>query len=182
MTPDYDAPNLAAHAEDIAPAESSPSPIANTFKGPNGMRAGWRLLLFVVFWIATVLAMQFVLLHIPSAAAWLKAQDPHVMTPSTAIVGEALMLFALIVATLLMTLIEKRTYADYHFPLNQAFGKRFWQGVPYGFAMLSLLMALIAAFRGFSLGTLALSGADAFKYGLLFGITFFMVGLFEEFS
>ena len=65
------------------------------------------------------------------------------MTPLTATTGEALMLFALIVATLLMTLIEKRTYADYHLPLNQAFGKRFWQGIPYGFAMLSLLMALL---------------------------------------
>lgn len=182
MTPDYDAPNLAAHAEDIAPAESSPSPIANTFKGPNGMRAGWRLLLFVVFWIATMLAMQFVLLHIPSAAAWLKAQDPHVMSPPAAIAGEAMMLTALVVATLLMTLIEKRTYADYHFPLNQAFGKRFWQGIPYGFAMLSLLMVLIAAFRGFSLGNMALSGADALKFGAAYGVVFIMVGLFEEFS
>jgi membrane protease YdiL (CAAX protease family) len=179
---DIDATQLDAHAAETTPAHSSRSPMGNVFMGPHGIRAGWRLLLFIVFWLATVLAMQFVLLHIPSAAAWLKAQDPHVMTPSTAIVGEALMLFALIVATLLMTLIEKRTYADYHFPLNQAFGKRFWQGVPYGFAMLSLLMALIAAFRGFSLGNLALSGPDALKFGAAYGAAFIMVGIFEEFS
>jgi uncharacterized protein len=182
MTPDYDATNLAAHAGDVAPARSSPSPVANIFKGPNGIRAGWRLLLFMVFWFGTILATQFVILHIPGVAAWQKAQDPHVMTPLTATTGEALMLFALIVATLLMTLIEKRTYADYHLPLNQAFGKRFWQGIPYGFAMLSLLMALIAVFHGFSLDGLALSDADAVKFGLSYGIAFIMVGLFEEFS
>ena len=101
MSPDYDAANLAAHPGGIAPAQSSPSPLANIFKGPNGIRAGWRLLLFVVFWLATMLAMQFVLLHIPSAAAWLRAQDPHAMTPSSAIFGEALMVSALLVATLL---------------------------------------------------------------------------------
>ncbi|MFZ1971369.1 MAG: type II CAAX endopeptidase family protein [Candidatus Acidiferrales bacterium] len=182
MTPDIEATHLDAHAGDIVPAQSSRSPIANIFMGPNGIRAGWRLLLFVVFWLGTILAIQFVVLHIPSAAAWLKAQDPHVMTPQSAIASEAMMLTALIVATLLMTLIEKRTYADYFFPLDQAFAKRFWQGVPYGFAMLSLLMVLIAAFRGFSLGSIALSGADALKFGAAYGVVFIMVGLFEEFS
>ena len=80
-----------------------------------------------------------------------------------------------------MTLIEKRTYADYYLPPKQFLGKRFWQGVPYGFAMLSLLLILIAAFHGFSLGSLALSGADALKFGALYGLSFLMVGIFEEF-
>ena len=92
------------------------------------------------------------------------------------------MLFALLMATAVMALIEKRTYADYYLPLSQFLGKRFWQGVPYGFAMLSLALGLIAALHGFSLGTVALSGADALKYGGLYGIAFLMVGLFEEFS
>jgi uncharacterized protein len=99
-----------------------------------------------------------------------------------AIFSEAIMLFALLVATAVMTLIEKRTYADYYLPLNQFLGKRFWQGVPYGFAMLSLALGVIAALHGFSLGNLALSGADALKYGGLYAIAFLMVGLFEEFS
>ena len=71
----------------------------------------------------------------------------------------------LLVATAVMALIEKRTYADYYLPLNQFLGKRFWQGVPYGFAMLSLALGLIAALHGFSLGSVALSGAEALKYG-----------------
>lgn len=48
-------------------------------------------------------------------------------------------------------------------PPGEAFGKCFWQGVPLGLAMLSLLMGLIAIFRGFSFGGLAISGTDAVK-------------------
>jgi hypothetical protein len=182
MTPDIDATHLDAHAGEITPAQPPSSSAGNLFRGPSGIRPGWRLLLFFVFWFAMMLSMRFVLLHIPSAAAWLKSQDPQVMTPANAIISESLMLTALIVATLLMTVIEKRTYADYYLPPNQAFGKRFWQGIPYGFAMLSLLLVLIAAFRGFSLGDLALAGTDVLKFGGLYGIAFIMVGMFEEFS
>jgi membrane protease YdiL (CAAX protease family) len=182
MTPDYDATNLAAHAGDVAPAETSPSPIASIFKGPNGIRVGWRLLLFIAFFVAFVSSMNFGLRLIPSAHAWVKAQNPQIMTPSFTIVEEGIAGLSLIAAAALMSLIEKRTFADYYFPPNEAFGKHFWQGVPYGFAMLSLLMVLIAAFRGFSSGGLALSGADALKFGTAYGVGFILVGLFEEFS
>lgn len=158
------------------------SGFANVFMGPNGIRAGWRLLLFLVFWFVVVGATAFAILHIPSVIAWQKAQDPHLTTPATMLSNEGLMLFGLFVATFLMSLIEKRTYADYYLPPTQTLGKRFWQGVPYGFAMLSLLLAIIAMFHGFSLGDLALDSGDALKYGVLYGIAFLMVGLFEEFS
>jgi membrane protease YdiL (CAAX protease family) len=182
MTPDYDATNLAPHAGDIAPAESSRSPIANIFKGPNGIRAGWRLLLFIAFFLAIANGIGFGLRLVPSAHEWMKAQNRQVMTPSSMFVEEGIAVFSLMVAVLLMSRIEKRSFADYYLPADQAFGKRFWQGIPYGFAMLSLLMVLIAAFRGFSLGGLALSGADALKFGAAYGVAFILVGLFEEFS
>jgi membrane protease YdiL (CAAX protease family) len=174
--------NLPAAAGEIHPAGAQSSRIENIFRGPQGIRAGWRLLLFIFLWLACVRAEGFTLKHVPGVDAWFKAQDPKVMTPPVAIVSEGIMLFALLVATSVMALIEKHTYADYHLPLNQAFGKRFWQGVPYGFAMLSLALGLIAALHGFSLGSVALSGGDALKYGGLYGIVFLMVGLFEEFS
>ncbi len=124
----------------------------------------------------------FTLKHVPGVDAWFKTQDPNVFTPPLAIFSESILLFGLVVATSVMALIEKRTYTDYYLPMNQFLGKKFWQGVPYGFAMLSLLLVLIAAFHGFSLGNVALSGADALKFGALYGIAFLMVGMFEEFS
>jgi uncharacterized protein len=182
MTTNGDTTSLPVPGGELRPVATQPSTVRYIFTGPNGIRAGWRLAMFIAFWMITVVATQFCLLHIPGVRAWQKAQDPHIMSPATAVIGEALMLFALVVATLLMTVIEKRTYADYYLPLNQAFGKRFWQGVPYGFAMLSLLLVLITAFHGFTLGDIALSSGAALKYGAIYGFAFVLVGLFEEFS
>ena len=169
-------------AGEIHPAETQRPATENFFMGPNGMRAGWRLLIFIFLMFVCLKTEGFTLKHIPGVDAWFKAQNPNVMTPTTTIAFEGITLLALVISTAVMALIEKRTYADYYLPLKQAFGKRFWQGVPYGFVMLSLLLVLIAAFHGFALGNLALSGADALKYGALYGIGFLMVGLFEEFS
>ena len=165
------------------PAQPPPrSGFANIFLGPNGIRAGWRLLLFLIFVFCIGGGIQAGLRHIPSLAAWQKAQDPHVMNPAGQIIGEGLAAFSLLIGAWLMSLIEKRRFADYFLPPREAFGKRFWQGVPYGFAMLSLLLAVIAAFHGFSLGTLALSPVEAVHFGLLYGIGFILVGFTEEFS
>jgi uncharacterized protein len=182
MTPDINATHLDAHAAETAPVQSSRSPMGNIFMGPNGIRPGWRLLIFVAFFIAIVSSINFGLRLVPSVHAWVKTQNPQVMTPSFMILEEGIAVLSLILAALLMSVIEKRTFADYYLPPDEAFGKRFWQGAPYGFAMLSLLMVLIAAFRGFSLGGLALSGADALKFGAAYGVAFILVGLFEEFS
>ena len=182
MTTNGETNSLPAPAGEFHPAQAQRSGIENVFMGTRGIRSGWRLLLFIFLMFVCLKAEGFTLKHIPGVDAWFKAQNPNVMTPTTTMAFEGITLLALVISTGVMALIEKRTYADYYLPLNQFFGKRFWQGVPYGFAMLSLALALIAAFHGFALGNLALSGADALKYGALYGIGFLMVGLFEEFS
>jgi len=180
MTANDEASGLPAPVGELHPSGAPRSGMENIFMGPGGIRSGWRLLIFIFLMLACLKAEGFTLKHIPGVDAWFKAQDPNVFTPAIAILSESILLFGLVVATAVMALIEKRTYADYYLPLNQFLGKRFWQGVPYGFAMLSLLLVLIAAFRGFSLGGMALSGADALKFGALYGIAFLMVGLVEE--
>jgi membrane protease YdiL (CAAX protease family) len=180
MTTNGETTSLPEAAGEFNPAGAQRSGMENIFMGPSGMRSGWRLLIFIFLLLACLKAEGFTLKHIPGVDAWFKAQDPNVFTPAIAILSESILLFGLVVATAVMALIEKRTYADYYLPMNQFLGKRFWQGVPYGFAMLSLLLVLIAAFRGFSLGGMALSGADALKFGALYGIAFLMVGLVEE--
>ncbi len=180
MTTNGETSGLPAPAGEFHPAGAQRSGMENIFMGPHGMRSGWRLLIFIFLMLACLKGEGFTLKHIPGVNAWFKAQDPNVFTPAVAIFSESILLFGLVVATAVMALIEKRTYADYYLPMNQFLGKRFWQGVPYGFAMLSLLLVLIAAFRGFSLGGMALSGADALKFGALYGIAFLMVGLVEE--
>ncbi|MFY9801694.1 MAG: CPBP family intramembrane glutamic endopeptidase [Candidatus Acidiferrales bacterium] len=178
MTPEYEATNPAAHSGEIAPAHSAPSAVENIFKGPNGIRAGWRLLIFIALFMAMIRGVDL----IPAVHAFTHAQDRQTMTPASLIVLEGVSVLCLLVAAFVMSRIEKRTFADYYLPPNRAFGKRFWQGIPYGFAMLSLLLVLIAAFRGFSLEGWALAGTEALKYGALYGVGFILVGIFEEFS
>ncbi|HEY0703044.1 MAG TPA: CPBP family intramembrane glutamic endopeptidase [Candidatus Acidoferrales bacterium] len=170
-----------AYAASIEPAPA-PSEATGIFKGPNGLRAGWRLLIFFAILFILSLGLNFTIRHIPSLAAAMKPQSSNEMTPATVIFGEGSAVFLLLVALSIMALIEKRSFADYYLPLSEAFAKRFWQGIPYGFAMLSLLLATIAALHGFSLQGFALGGAVALEYGALYGIGFILVAMFEEFA
>lgn len=163
----------------LSPVPAKPSAIQTIFLGPNGIRAGWRLLMFFLL-VAAILA---TMVRIPPVRAFVRAHPPSQFTAVGLIGNEFLLqLFPVLLAAGIMTLIEKRSFADYGMPLNQAFGKRFWQGVPMGFVMLSVLLLLIAAFHGFSLDGIALSGTDALKSGLLYFLGFILVGVFEEFA
>lgn len=167
---------------EFVPEHAKRSTIGNIFVGPNGIRAGWRLLIFLAFIVGIAQGFGFIFHHIPAVSAWHHALPKNEMIASGLVFDEGFTFLALLIAAFLMSLIEKRSFADYYLPPNQAFGKRFWQGVPYGLVMLSLLMVTIAAFHGFSIQGFAVIGSEAVKYGVLYGIGFILVGLFEEFS
>ena len=177
-------PEITSNDSGKQPIEINPAGAAQTttdriFLGPNGLRAGWRVLVFLAICVVIFLSLSLVkpLQHFLQSQS-LKGGIP----PLFAIVSELYQLVPVILAAAIMTLVEKRSFADYGLPLNQAFGKRFWQGVPLGFAMLSLLLAVIWVLHGFSLEGLALSGGEAVKYGLPWAIVFLLTGIFEEFT
>jgi membrane protease YdiL (CAAX protease family) len=166
-----------------APGSSSfQSRVRWVFLGPGGIRAGWRMLIFFAVFVVFARIVQAGLKHIPPLERWRQAQPKGVFTPGAVLLGEGLASLSVIFAAFVMTFIEKRSFADYGLPGKEAFGKPFWQGVPFGFAMLTVLMALIAAFHGFSLGGLAIGGAEAVRDGLVYFAAFILVGIFEEFS
>ena len=172
-----------AFPESSAPgAGAPPSTVHKIFIGPKGIRAGWRLAIFLAIFASLGGGANFVVRHIPAFRDAFQPLKNGVFTPGLQIVNEGLTVFFLVISAGIMTKIEKRTFADYGLPLSEAFGKFFWQGVPLGFAMLSLLLAMIAALHGYSLSGMAITGAEAMKYGLLYGIGFVLVGIFEEFS
>lgn len=172
----------AAPREPIGTSTKPPSIIHAILMGPNGIRAGWRLLLFLLFFIGMSFVANKTLQHIPAFATWAKSQPTGTINATFGIATEGLTVAMLLFAVWIMSKIEKRSFADYGLPFNQAFGKRFWQGVPFGFLALSLLLVLIAAMHGFSLGGTEIGGTQAIKYGALFAVCFIFVGIFEEFS
>jgi uncharacterized protein len=165
-----------------SPAGVQPSGLHKIFLGPNGIRAGWRIAIFMAILAVLARGAQFGMLHTSIGRELQQQQKSGNLTAEGGIISEGLSVVILLVAAGIMTRIEKRTFADYGLPLSQSFGKLFWQGIPLGFAMLSLLLAMIAALHGFSLDGMAVTGGEAVKSGVLFGIAFILVGIFEEFS
>jgi len=177
MAEDYSSADRLSQPVAPAPAPAKPSAAHNIFIGPNGIRAGWRLLIFLALDFAFI----YGIVRIPGVRALLPSQQ--ILTAKGLLFSEGLLnLLPLLLAAAVMTLIEKRSFADYGMPLQEAFGKRFWQGVPIGFIMLSLLLLLIAARHGFSLDGVGVGGAAALSLAVLYFIGFILVGMFEEFS
>jgi membrane protease YdiL (CAAX protease family) len=85
-------------------------------------------------------------------------------------------------AALVLSRVEKQPAGVYGLPMREAFGRRFWQGCILGLCEISVLIGLIAAFHGYSFGTLALHPLEILSWALEWAAIFFVVGLFEEFA
>jgi uncharacterized protein len=144
------------------------------------VRSVWRILVAVALYKLLVPVLQTALAASSTVLAWLQSQPRDVLTPGNLLFSEGIRTTAALIAGLAMSKIEDRSFADYGFPLREAFGKRFWQGAGYGFAMLALLMASIAALGAFALGGLALDAGAAVRYGALYALGFLLVAFFEE--
>ena len=116
------------------PAPPPASAVRMVFLGPNGLRAGWRILIFIALFVGQGKVLNIVLHKIPAVVAMHKGLAGDVMTPGVLMFDEGLSVALLLLTAFWMTLIEKHTFADYYLPVKEAFGKRFWQGVPYTFS------------------------------------------------
>jgi CAAX protease family protein len=178
------APSLAIPAEPRPPSGvPGPGLLRKIFIGPNGVRAGWRLAMFLLFFAA----LQFIVIQrgmrsIPGLAQIVReAQSGGVITPQFELIFESTILVLALLAAWIMSRIEKRPFGAYGTPLRGAFGKLFWQGALWGLAFESIEMLIIYALGGYSFGTLALAGGALAKYAILWAAGMVLVGLFEEF-
>jgi membrane protease YdiL (CAAX protease family) len=179
----FPAPPEASAAQAERPgAESAQSPprtpsssLRMVFVGPKGIRAGWRLLLFLGIALSAGAA-------IGSVVRLAGYQASGGFTPAVAAIGEGNIFLAFLVAAAVMARIEKRSLADYGLPGRGAFGRAFWLGVIWGFAALTALLLLVWAAHGFTFGQLALSGRPLLYYAVVWAAAFLAVGFAEEFS
>jgi membrane protease YdiL (CAAX protease family) len=147
------------------------------FLGPNGLRALWRLAIFigVVAGLRYGISRILHLLH-------LVRPHPAVIdfSAKTVLVQDGLAFLCVLLATLVMGTFEKRSLGDYGLPARGAFGIRFFEGILWGFVaecatMFTLFLTGNVTFQGY-----ALTGAAALQYALLWAAAFLMVGFFEE--
>jgi uncharacterized protein len=147
------------------------------FMGPNGIRSGWRLVIFLVITFALQAGLGWVTELIAKGLA-LRAGgglDPIVFS-----VEDGLTLIAVLVATLVMARFEKRRLTDYGLPGTNAFGRRFWEGGAFGLGGVTLLILLIASAGGYSPGSLALHGSALVRFTALWVVASLLIGFTEE--
>jgi CAAX protease family protein len=114
------------------PAESTqalpePSGLHKVFFGQDGLRAGWRLAIYLAF----VVGLQYLIIQrglrlIPGVAEIMKqAQSSGVLTPRFELIFESTAILIVFLAAGIMSRIESRSLSVYGLPREGAFGKLF---------------------------------------------------------
>lgn len=147
----------------------------NLFLNGDQLRSGWRLLIYVFLVAAISITLTFLLGQIAGR------KHGGGITPWPEFLGESLSLLSTVIATGLMSLIEKRPLGTYGLPLERGIGKLFLQGSAFGLVEVSVLIGAIAGLGGYSLGSLAEYGPDILRWAVFWGVFFLVVGFFEEF-
>jgi membrane protease YdiL (CAAX protease family) len=151
------------------------SPRHNIFKSPNGLRAGWRVVIFA----AVVVAFGYGANKI--ADAFLHGRPLDIRSPYVGICYFSFVGIVLILASQVMARIEGRTLADYGLPWRRIFCGQFWLGWAIGFVSLAALLAVLRLVGAFSFGPLNLHGTSIWKYGLAWALMMFMACAVEEY-
>jgi len=140
--------------------------------GPEGLRAGWRFLLYaamarslyLLLGVVTHYARQFGV-H----GLWLE------------MFAEAGLVPVAVAPALVLASLEGRPFGSYGLPRRGAFGKLFWAGVLWGIAAITMLMLGLHSAGAFNFGTFSLHGLRILKFAVFWGVFFLLVGFYEEF-
>jgi uncharacterized protein len=148
-----------------------PSYVRTVFWGPDRLRAGWGF----AFYVAMFYVLQYLVLR------WAGSVELGASGLWSMMLEEFGLLCAAVAPALLLARVERRPWGGYGLPGRSAFGKLFWVGTGWGFASVTLLMALMYGLRVFDLGHLAMHGARIVRFAFFWAVFFLLVGFFEEF-
>jgi len=140
------------------------------FLGPDGLRAGWRLLVYL-FLVATFFFISQVVLH-----------SLRTLGPLRLIfVDKVLFVLEVTLPALFLARLEGQPFAAYGLPARGILGSNFRLGLLWGIASVTLLILLLEAFHAYDFSGLAMHGYRLAKYALFWTAFFLLVALSEEF-
>jgi membrane protease YdiL (CAAX protease family) len=160
--------------------------VRRVFVGQDGLRSGWRLLLFAGLWLLLKYRFVFQVRRLLVLFV-LPAETRQLMLAGTA--GEdtawsAMLDFvdfgALMAAFWVMAKVERTRLAAYGLPLDRAAARRLLEGAFLGFGGMALVLVGMAALGGFEFGPVLMPASEAVTSGLLWGLALLAVALFEE--
>lgn len=145
------------------------------FLNRRGLRAGWRLLIFVAIFAALSFAADWVIT---------KAFHPKQrasLDPISFIEAETVSLVLVLIATWIMARIERRPLQEYGIPtLHDTFGTHFWTGIIWGIGSTSLLIGLIAWLGGYRVLGFAIHGPELWYFTAVWLVANLLIGFAEE--
>jgi CAAX protease family protein len=169
----------------IEPGQASglhPSPpqsrLRFVFFNQRGLRAGWRLLLYLLL-PGSLMTLAYFARRVGAAASL----PGGAISPTLVIVQEIILLFVFLTPALVMARVERRRLADYGLPLapRAALGRNFWLGVLWGVLALTALLLVLRINGSFLFGRIQIGWREAVWYATLWALAFFLVGVAEEF-
>jgi membrane protease YdiL (CAAX protease family) len=86
-----------------------------------------------------------------------------------------------VMATLIMSKIERRPFDVYGLPWRSVLRSRIWVGMLAGFAIIAFVLLCIFALHGFEIAGIGTTGRALMTSALLYAVEMLFVGLFEEF-
>lgn len=162
----------------VPPQPSSPqtSKLRKVFTGPDGLRAGWSALVFILILAVLMAAAFFITLKlVPGAKSAAKVQS---LSLKFAYANEGLGCALVLLATWIMAKIE-RCGRNYGYGGTQKV-KLFTEGVTTGLVLISLLVLILAKTGLLVIDGRLIFGGGVARYGLLWFLAFILVGVFEE--
>jgi CAAX protease family protein len=157
------------------------SPLHVIFYNDRGLRAGWRLLIFLFILFAIFFGLQLALRRAGPGAGLPTASGYGF--PLLIGLSDLILFLIFLFVSWIMSRIERQRVGIYGLPLRRSAISRFWTGwLIWGFLPLSLVLLIMRGFHVFYFGNLALHGSQILVWGLVWGFAFLMVGFFEEFS
>lgn len=147
------------------------------FFNSRGLRAGWRLLIFVGIFVGLGYLEDWIASKIPVFAA---LEQRSFLDPVGFIYHETETLIQVLIPTWLMCRIERTRFATHGIPTRNAFGRDYWVGWAWGIGSTTLLVALIAGFGGYRIAGLAIHGGALWYFLILWLMASVLIGFSEE--
>jgi uncharacterized protein len=147
----------------------------------HGLRAGWRLLIYLGMIAVLVLGARLLAKHLGGGAAGGIQPPPFVQTLFQ-LVGELILFLVLLFLAWVMSKIERRKMGVYGLPLQRAAFSTFIRGYfLWGFLPLAILLAVLRVFHVFFFGDVNALSKQILGWGVLWFFVFLFVGLFEDY-
>lgn len=164
------------------PRSAASHKLSYIFYNDRGLRAGWRLLIYLGMIFILVLGAGLIAKLLGSAQSKGAPSSELVRTIFQAI-GELVLFLVLLFLAWIMSKIERRRVGVYGLPLQRSVISGFIRGYfLWGFLPLALLLLVLRGLHCFYFGNLSPLNPQILGWGALWFVFFLLVGFFEEYS